>query len=131
MAPRRWGPLPGKQVNSGSASRAKFTLPDEPRIRKFLISVTKSLGRSVSSTIFKKESFGSKAEITLSALYSSPFLRATPIARPLLTITFSTDASVIILAPKYSADRAIAMLTAPVPPRWNPHARNAPSISPI
>ncbi|MGH2723700.1 MAG: ArsA family ATPase [Actinomycetota bacterium] len=31
MAPRRCSPLPGKQVNSGRPSRARFTFPDDPR----------------------------------------------------------------------------------------------------
>ena len=48
-----------------------------------------------------------------------------------LTITFITDASVLISTPKYSADLAMAMLTSPVPPLWKPHARKAPSISPM
>ena len=30
-APRRCEPAPGRQVKSGSASSARFTLPDEPR----------------------------------------------------------------------------------------------------
>src|SRR6476660_3538000 len=31
IAPRRWGPLPGRHVKFGSASSAMLTLPDEPR----------------------------------------------------------------------------------------------------
>ena len=31
IAPRRCGPGPGSAVKSGSASSARFTLPDEPR----------------------------------------------------------------------------------------------------
>ena len=100
IAPRRCGPSPGREVKLGSPSRARFTFPDEPRMRKFLISVTKSDGRSLSSTIFKKDNFGSSPEITLSAWYSSPFSSTTPTALPFLTMTFPTAASVRISAPK-------------------------------
>jgi hypothetical protein len=31
IAPRRCGPGPGMAVNSGSPSRARFTLPEDPR----------------------------------------------------------------------------------------------------
>ena len=31
IAPRRCAPGPGRQLKSGSASSARFTLPDEPR----------------------------------------------------------------------------------------------------
>ena len=55
IAPRRWCPPPGKQVKLGSPSKARFTLPEEPRIRKCLISWTKSDGRSCSSNNFKKD----------------------------------------------------------------------------
>ena len=42
-----------------------------------------------------------------------------------------TDAFVLTSAPNERAALAIAELIAPVPPFWNPHARNAPSISPM
>ena len=131
IAPLRWCPSPGKQVKLGSPSKARFTLPEEPRIRKCLISWTKSDGRSCSSNNFKKDNFGSRPEITISELYSSPFSKVTPTARPFFTFTFFTGASVMISTPKCSAERAMAILTAPVPPRWNPQARKAPSMSPI
>src|SRR5439155_9287958 len=44
-APRWCRPIPGMQVKLGSASRARFTLPDEPRNLKRLMSETKSAGR--------------------------------------------------------------------------------------
>ena len=41
----------------GRSSKAKFTFPDEPRIRKFFIDCKKSEGRSLSSINFKKDSY--------------------------------------------------------------------------
>ena len=118
-------------MKSGRPSSARFTLPEEPLIRKFLIDLTKSEGSSFSSTIFKNDNFGSRPEMTISDMYSSPLSSATPVALPFFTITFFTEASVMIVAPKCSADLAMAILTSPVPPLWNPQARKAPSISPI
>jgi hypothetical protein len=58
-------------------------------------------------------------------------VRATPVTSPSFVSTRSTAASVRIVAPKARAAEAIDSLIAPVPPFWNPHARKAPSISPI
>ncbi len=66
-----------------------------------------------------------------SASISSPFSRATPVARPFLTMIRATGASVRISAPSARAADAIAFDTPPVPPFGMPHARNAPSISPM
>ena len=85
-------------------------------MRKFFISLTKSEGKSFSSNKFKKVNLGSRPEITIFELYSSPFSITTPAAFPFFTITLLTAASVKISAPKCSADLAIAILTAPVPP---------------
>ena len=62
---------------------------------------------------------------------SSPDSRATPTARPPLTITRATGASVRISAPSARAALPIALLMPPVPPFGIPQARNAPSISPM
>jgi hypothetical protein len=74
---------------------------------------------------------GSRPEATIGAAISSPLSSATPTARPFLTITWATEASVRMVAPCARAAPAIDSLIAPVPPFWNPHARNAPSISPM
>jgi len=55
----------------------------------------------------------------------------TPPARPPLTITLSTAAFVRISTPSARAEDAIAADTPPVPFLAKPHARNAPSISPM
>ena len=60
-----------------------------------------------------------------------PTRATTPMARPPLTMTRATGASVRISAPSARAALAIASQIPPVPPFGMPHARNAPSISPM
>ena len=73
----------------------------------------------------------SSDDITTSAAISSPEARITPVARVPSVRTRATGASVRIVTPAASAASAIAYAIAPVPPRGTPHARNAPSISPM
>ena len=73
----------------------------------------------------------SRLESTVPASISSPDSRTTPVALPPLTSIRATGASVRISAPSDRAADAMASDTPPVPPRGMPHARNAPSISPM
>ena len=73
----------------------------------------------------------SALDSTAPASIASPFSSTTPVARPPCTRTSATGASVLISAPSERAAEAMALLTPPVPPRGMPHARNAPSISPM
>ena len=59
------------------------------------------------------------------------FASTTPLAWPFFRRIFSIGASVRISTPASRAASAIAFEIAPVPPRENPHERNAPSISPM
>ena len=74
---------------------------------------------------------GSTLEPTWSANTSSPPSRTTPAARPPDVRIRSTPAFVRISAPKLTAAFASVSATAPIPPRWKPHDRDAPSISPM
>ena len=73
----------------------------------------------------------STLESTVPAPISSPDSRTTPLARPFRTSIRATGASVRISTPAARAADAIDSEIAPVPPRGIPHARNAPSISPM
>src|SRR5882724_11801101 len=130
-APRKCAPSPGKHLNSGSPSRARFTFPDDPRYLYRRTSCKNSGGNSLGSKNFSNVRCGSTLDETTFAVSSSPLCSATPHARPSLTVIFATLALVRISTPASRAAAAIALEIAPVPPRLNPHDRNAPSISPI
>ncbi len=130
-APRKCAPSPGKHLNSGSPSSARFTFPDDPRNLYRFTSSKKSLGSSRASRNFSNVKCGSTLDETTFAVSSSPLCNATPHARPSFTIIFVTPDLVRISAPASRAAAAIAFEIAPVPPRLNPHDRNAPSISPM
>ncbi len=98
-APRCSGLSPGSAVKFGSSLKAILTLPDEPRTRKFWMDVTNSSGKYFGSTKPRKVRLGSAADRTTLERSSSPFSRATPAARPPLTITWLTLASTLISAP--------------------------------
>ena len=83
------------------------------------------------STSLVNVSRGSSPDTTTLAAISSPLSSATPVAWPSRVRTRSTAAPVRIVAPNAWAARAMLSLMAPVPPFWNPQARNAPSISPM
>ena len=120
-----------KHVKSGSPLSARFTLPDEPRNLYCSTPRTRSSGNCARSTSSRNVRRGSRPDTTTGALISSPFARTTPVVRPSFTSTRVTAASVRISAPNERAALAIDSLIAPVPPFWNPQARNAPSISPM
>ncbi len=131
IAPRRCSPGPGMHARFGGSLSARFTLPDEPRNLKRVTASTSSVGSARGSTSSRKVRRGSSPDTTTLAGISSPSSSATPTARPFFTITCVTVAFVRISAPAARAAEAIDSLTAPVPPLANPHARNAPSISPM
>ena len=56
------GPPSGMQVNVGSESSARFTLPDEPRNLKRSMSATKSSGRSSASSSCRNVRRGSRLD---------------------------------------------------------------------
>ncbi len=70
-------------------------------------------------------------ETTTSAVYSSPFSSATPVARPLRTWMRSTPEPVTISPPWSRRQAPIASAMAPMPPRAKPQAPAVPSTSPI
>ena len=84
-----------------------------------------------SPIIFMNVNRGSTLDETTSARISSPFSKTTPVARPFLCSIFAIGALVRISTPASRAASAIEFEIAPVPPRANPHERNAPSISPM
>ena len=131
IAPRRCSPSPGRQVKSGSRSTARLTLPDEPRNLNRRTSSSNdgsSVPDSSSPRNVRLESSDDRIE---SAWISSPDSRATPTARPPLTMMLATGALSRISAPSACAALPIALLTLPVPPLGMPQARKAPSISPM
>ena len=77
-APRRWGPPPGRQENSGASDSERLTFPEEPRIRKRRIAFTRSSGSSLGSSRPRKVRFGSTPDTTVFAVSSSPSSRTTP-----------------------------------------------------
>ncbi len=83
------------------------------------------------SSSFRNVRFESTLDSTASAWIVSPLSSVTPVVRPPLTSMRATGASVRISTPSESAALPIAVLTPPVPPFGMPHARNAPSISPM
>src|SRR5262249_10602389 len=89
-APRRCGPSPGMHFNSGSASSAKFTFPDDPRNLYRFTSCKKSPGNSFGSRNFSNVRCGSTLDETTFAEISSPLVSATPVARPFFTRIFET-----------------------------------------
>ncbi len=131
IAPRKCGPSPGMHFNSGSPSNAKFTFPDDPRNLYRFTSCKNSPGNSLGSRNFSNVRCGSTLDETTFAVSSSPLVSATPLTRPFFTKIFATPAFVRISTPASRAAEAIAFEIAPVPPRLNPHDRNAPSISPM
>ena len=66
----------------------------------------------------------------MGARISSPFARVTPTVRPSRMSMEATSASVRIVAPADSAERAIAWLIAPIPPITWPQTPGMPSSSP-
>ena len=83
------------------------------------------------SSSLRNVRFESTDESTASASMTSPLSSVTPVVRPPFTSMRATGASVRISTPSESAALAIAFDTPPVPPLGMPHARNAPSISPM
>ncbi len=76
--------------------------------------------------------FGWAFDTTVFARISDPSWSSTPTARPWLLIAMrATGASVRIVAPAASAERAMACETPPMPPFTQPHAPKWPSTSPI
>src|SRR5208337_1292041 len=67
IAPRRCAPGPGMALKLGSASSAMFTLPEEPRYLKRLMSSRKSGGRCSASMNLLKVSRGSTLDEIVSA----------------------------------------------------------------
>src|SRR5882724_506303 len=130
-APRKCAPSPGRHLNSGRPSNARFTFPDEPRYLYLFTSSRNSPGSSFGSRNLSNVKCGSTLDETTLAASSSPLCNATPHARPFFTIIFATPAFVRISTPASRAAAAMAFEIAPVPPRLNPHDRNAPSISPM
>src|SRR6266576_5158743 len=76
-APRCWRPMPGMHVKLGSASSARFTLPDEPRNLKRLISPTNSAGRESDSSSWRNVRRGSRLDTMVLARNSSPYVPPT------------------------------------------------------
>ena len=66
----------------------------------------------------------------MGARSSEPSARVTPMTLPSRTSMDATSASVRITAPAASAERAIAVLIAPIPPKTCPQPPGMPSISP-
>ena len=124
---------PGLVVKLGSASRARFTLPELPRNLKRRTCASKSAGSTRGSRSWRNVRRTSAEEITTPAGISSPLSRTTPVARSRAgeSLTRLTPAPVRISAPCARAALAIAALIAPVPPLCRPQARKAPSISPM
>src|SRR5437763_1943204 len=58
-APRKCAPSPGKHLNSGSPSSARFTFPDDPRNLYRLTSSRNSPGNSLASRNFSNVRCGS------------------------------------------------------------------------
>ena len=131
IAPRRCVPAPGRHRKSGSASSARFTLPEDPRNLYRRTSSRNSAGSSSGSRNFSNVKCGSTPDDTTVAEISSPSSSATPVARPFLARILLTEAFVRISAPASCAAAAMAFEMAPVPPRLKPQERNAPSISPM
>ncbi len=131
IAPRRCSPSPGSPLKSGRRSTARLTLPDEPRNLKRRTSSSNEGSSVPGSSRPRNVRLESSDDRIESAWISSPDSSATPTARPPLTMTFATGASVRISAPSARAASPIALLIPPVPPLGMPHARNAPSISPM
>ena len=73
----------------------------------------------------------SALEATALARISSPDSSTTPTAVPPSTRIRATGEDVRSTAPASVAAPAIAIDTAPVPPRGSPHDLKAPSISPM
>ena len=132
IAPRRCSPSPGqagevRQPIDGEVDLARRAAELEPadlllERRLERPGLEQARGRSGSS----RATTGST-----SAWISSPDSRATPTARPPLTMMLATGALSRISAPSACAALPIALLTPPVPPLGMPQARNAPSISPM
>ena len=74
--------------------------------------------------------FGCAPEATIGARSSSPSASVTPTTAPLRTSIEATSAPVQISAPALSAERAIALLIAPMPPITWPQAPSIPPHSP-
>ena len=89
-----------------------------------------SIGRSAGSTSWVKVRRGSSELTTTLACNSVPSARATPVARPLLVITWLTGVSTTISAPNARAARASTWVNPPLPPLWNAHEPKWPSCSP-
>src|SRR5688500_2177811 len=113
----------GSAVKLGSSLNAILTLPDEPRVRKFWIDVTKSSGKCLPSTNCRKVRFGSAADMTTLDWSSSPFSSVTPTARPFLTMTCFTEQLTRISTPSATAALRIEPLTPPEPFLAKPQAR--------
>ena len=106
-------------------------MPDEPRNLKRRTSSSNAGSSVPGSSSPRNVRCASSDDRIESARISSPDSSTTPIARPPLTMTLATGASVRISAPSARAALPIALLTPPVPPFGMPQARNAPSISPM
>ena len=74
--------------------------------------------------------FGCAPDMTTGARSSSPLSSVTPTVWPSITSIDRTAAPVRMTAPADSADRAIAIEIAPMPPFTCPHSPGTPSISP-
>ena len=121
----------GSAVKLGSSLNAMLTLPDEPRVRKFCMRCDEFIGEIFLLDELQEGALrvcGGHDDFGLS---SSPFSRATPTARPFLTMTCFTLALTLISTPSACAAFRMEPLTPPEPFLAKPQARNAPSISPM
>jgi hypothetical protein len=106
-----------------------FTVP--LRLRQPRMSATKPAGRSAGSSNCRNEICGCAVVTTTGASMDSPLASVTPVTRPSLVRIWATSASVLTCAPNIRAARVSAPDTPPIPPRGNPQAPAAPSVSPM
>ena len=121
----------GQRREDGSASTARFTLPDEPRYR---IRRRSARGLGVEQARLEQVEEGPSRIDAREHVPGGDLLAAVEHhagRSAVATSMRATGASVRISAPASRAALAIASLTPPVPPSGMPQARNAPSISPM
>jgi hypothetical protein len=95
------------------------------------MSATKPAGSSAGSSNRRNEISGWAVVTTMGASMASPLARVTPVTWPSLVRICATSASVLTCAPNIRAARDSAPDTPPMPPRGNPQAPAAPSVSPM
>ncbi len=131
IAPRRCGPTPGQAGEVRQLGEREIHLARraaEPEAANLLDEVGRQL---LALDELEERAPRIEAGDDDGRVISSPFSSTTPVARPSLHEHLRTGASVRISAPNARAALAIARLTEPLPPFAKPHARNAPSISPM